>query len=227
MRYHGPESVYIEGMRKVSSAKFRRYSTICRTVLHFVKMGVNFDIMHNTPAWPLLTPEASSRTSASTPGHCMKYGDAATATHFLTPVAQGKKGSSCQKYKPISTLWVFLSQLLTSSYSHLVLEPVIGKDIVYDKGAYARRRQPFRLGLDPELQFRCERCPELPIYKPWEMQVLALHLQTEYGFFHGAAILYYPLDMTSTSQSRRLLDQSDHHRCSCCCRSARSRICRQ
>ncbi|KAF8798197.1 hypothetical protein BYT27DRAFT_7124510 [Phlegmacium glaucopus] len=137
-------------------------------LLHFVSMGVNLDVMHNTPAWLLLTPEASRFVREHEYvyprplheiwrcNHC--------ATHFSTPVTQ-EKG------------------VLHVKNVHLIPEPVIGKDVVYDKRVYARRRQPFRLGLNPEFEFRCRRCPELPIYKLWEMQTLTLHLRTQHDIY--------------------------------------------
>ena len=96
--------------------------------------------------------------------------------------------------KPISTL---LGQLLISSYSHSILEPVIGKDVVYDKRVYSRRRTPFRLGLDPAFEFRCKRCPELPIYKLWEMQALTLHLRTKYGFNFFIVLQFFTYYLSS------------------------------
>ena len=89
------------------------------------------------------------------------------------------RGHPCQICVSLSAhFWV---SLLIPSYSHLILEPVIGKDVVHDKRLYSRRRRPFRLGLNPAFEFRCKRCPELPIYKLWEMSALTLHLRTKYG----------------------------------------------
>jgi len=66
---------------------------------------------------------------------------------------------------------------------HLILKPVIGKDVVYDTRVHARRRQLFRLGRDPALEVRCKRCPALPIYKLWDMHTLTLHLRTKHNIF--------------------------------------------
>ena len=85
--------------------------------------------------------------------------------------------------KPVST---FLGHLLIYPYSHLILEPVIGKDVVHDKRVHSTRRHPFRLGVDPAFEYRCQRCPELPIYKLWEMQTLTLHLRTKYGLMFSS-----------------------------------------
>lgn len=59
---HGSKSVYMEGMCEdsfSSSHNFRRHLPIFWQLLHFVTMNVHFDVMHDTPAWLLLTPEAS------------------------------------------------------------------------------------------------------------------------------------------------------------------------
>jgi len=67
--------------------------------------------------------------------------------------------------------------------AHSILEPVIGRDVVHDKRVYSPRRHPFRLGLNPAFEFRCKRCPELPIYKLWEMEALTLHLRTHHDIW--------------------------------------------
>lgn len=90
--------------------------------------------------------------------------------------------------KPISRL---LDHLLISSYSHSISKPVIGKDVVHDKRVYSPQRQPFRFGLNPAFEFRCKRCPELPIYKLWEMQALTLHLRTKYGMKFSFMVLQF------------------------------------
>lgn len=132
-------------------------------------------------------------TNKPTLDHFTKYGDATTVMHTIQRLWHRIKGSSMSNLrKPISAL---LSHLFSfPPYSHSILEPVIGKDVVYDKRLYSRQRQPFRLGLNPALEYRCKRCPELPIYKLWEMQALMLHLRTKYGlfsifYFHRPAIL--------------------------------------
>lgn len=94
------------------------------------------------------------------------------------------RGHPCQICVSLSAH--FRISLLISSYSHMILEPVIGKDLVYDKRFYSRRRRPFRLGLNPAFEFRCKRCPDLPIYKLWEMQALMLHLRTKYGLIFSS-----------------------------------------
>lgn len=86
----------------------------------------------------------------------------------------------------------------------------MGRDVVHDKRLYSRRRQPFRLGLNPAFEFRCKRCPELPIYKLWEMQALTLHLRTKYGLIFSSLscnssliiFVHRSLVMTSRIQSK-------------------------
>ena len=90
--------------------------------------------------------------------------------------------------KPISIL---LGHPLMPSYSHSISKPVIGKDVVHDKRVYSPRRQPFRLGLNPAYEFRCKRCPELPIYKLWEMQALVLHLRIKYNYYFFIVLQFF------------------------------------
>ena len=127
--------------------------------------------------------------------------------HTIQRLWHRMKGSPMSNLcKPISTL---MGHLLISSYSHSILEPVIGKDVVHDKRVYSTRRHPFRLGVDPAFEFRCKRCPELPIYKLWEMQALMLHLRTKYLIFSLRScnalltiFVYYSLGMTFPTQSK-------------------------
>ncbi|KAF8168470.1 hypothetical protein B0H34DRAFT_793070 [Crassisporium funariophilum] len=128
------------------------------------------DDMHNTPAWLLLTPEATQFVRE----HEYPYPRTnreiwrcnLCSTHFESRVKQSVA-------------------LLHVKSVHLVDEPVIGKDVVYDVRDRIRRRTPFRLGLDPAYEFQCKRCPEIKTLKLWEMQALVLHLRLKHQVFEA------------------------------------------
>jgi hypothetical protein len=61
---------------------------------------------------------------------------------------------------------------------HCNKDPVDGEDYIVDLRKHIRRRRPFRMCLDPAFEYRCERCPDIPIYKLWQKDALMDHIRT-------------------------------------------------
>ncbi|KAF8163500.1 hypothetical protein B0H34DRAFT_325856 [Crassisporium funariophilum] len=135
-------------------------------ISHAAQMTHN--AMHDTPAWLLLTPEATRFVREHEYPHPRENHEVwrcnLCATHFELRVTQGVAVMHVQS-------------------THSIDKPVIGKDVVYDKRQSIRRRKPFRLGLDPAYEFQCKRCPKIGITKLWEMQALVLHLRLKHQVF--------------------------------------------
>ncbi|KAF9036649.1 hypothetical protein BJ165DRAFT_1532763 [Panaeolus papilionaceus] len=64
---------------------------------------------------------------------------------------------------------------------HLIQDPVVGVDVKLDNRRPGPRRKPFFLGLNPAYELRCQHCPEIPIYKLWELEALKIHLRIKHN----------------------------------------------
>lgn len=134
---------------------------------------------HLDPMWFLLTPEATRfvlqhERPFPSPGepvwrcnHC--------AQHYHEALVQD------QVVYHVKTVYVtrldppsFYTQ---STFSHLIQDPVVGVDVKLDNRRPGPRRKPFFLGLNPAYELRCQHCPEIPIYKLWELEALKIHLR--------------------------------------------------
>ncbi|KIM48829.1 hypothetical protein M413DRAFT_438003 [Hebeloma cylindrosporum] len=143
-------------------------------LLHVVEMQLHTppQPMHSVPAWLLLTPEATRFVKEQEYAYPRAIAEIwrcnLCAIHYDDFVPQIEAIDHVQKV-------------------HLIKTPVIGVDgattsahVVADKRHPTRRRKPFRLGREPAYEFKCNRCPKIPICKIWEMQKLTNHLRTKH-----------------------------------------------
>jgi len=128
--------------------------------------------MHSTPAWLLLTPEATQFVKEH------EYA-------YPRPIAGIWRCNLCATH--YDNLVSQIDAINHVKKVHLIQKPVIDVDgvttsahVVVDKRLPIQRRKPFRLGLQPAYEFKCNRCPEIPICKIWEMQNLINHLRTKH-----------------------------------------------
>ncbi|PPQ75374.1 hypothetical protein CVT24_013157 [Panaeolus cyanescens] len=135
-------------------------------VLHSEEMHQISSPIHRDPIWHLLTPEATRFVLE----HELPFPSPDEAVWGCNHCAQHYHGSVTQ-----GTVWEHLLRV------HLIRNPVIGIDLIYDKRRPGRRRKPFLLGLNPAYELRCQHCPEMPIYKLWELEALKIHLRLKHN----------------------------------------------
>ncbi|KDR73534.1 hypothetical protein GALMADRAFT_142017 [Galerina marginata CBS 339.88] len=134
-------------------------------LMHSMEMHILNNVMHTSPAWLLLTAEATKFVKEHEYPHPRPISEIwrcnKCAAHYDGPVTQEEAVQHAKKV-------------------HLIINPVIGVDVAYDRRFSIRRRKAFRLGMDPAYEVRCKRCPDISIYKLWEMQDLTVHLRTKH-----------------------------------------------
>ncbi|KAJ3507085.1 hypothetical protein NLJ89_g6501 [Agrocybe chaxingu] len=68
---------------------------------------------------------------------------------------------------------------------HLIYRPVANIDFVYHRTAVDTDRQPYRLGLEPPANLRCNRCPDERKLRLWKKEPLLAHLRDKHGLERG------------------------------------------
>ncbi|CAA7271524.1 unnamed protein product [Cyclocybe aegerita] len=130
-------------------------------IYHVVEETLQNDPVHSLASWILLTPEAARFVKEQEHPH----------PH---PVQEVWRCNLCAEH--FDTRLIQSQAIDHVKQVHCIKEPVVGVDVVVDRRQNVRRRRPFRLGLDPAFEYRCDRCPEMGIYKLWPLEKLMEHL---------------------------------------------------